>query len=123
MRLAPRRIALCSVVGALLFPSAASAVCATTVCVEPTSVGSFRELLDVSGGGGDGSGVLCVFIKFAGDPPERWTGGSAGGPYVWVDDQRWGLDNPGEWDRMDCPPVQIVCEQTDPLVAFCPWEP
>lgn len=121
MRVPSRRLLLAAALPVLLVPVAASATCVRTICVNDS--GPVRELLAEAGGAlpgsGDGSGVLCAYLKLAGDPPTGWHGGSGGAPYVWTETQKWGDEHPGQYDFRTCVPACPPAPSPVPLFEAC----
>ncbi|MDQ1713287.1 MAG: hypothetical protein QOE45_2737 [Frankiaceae bacterium] len=101
MRFTGRLMLLAVAVPALTLPAAASAGCPTTVCVTPPDARSVLTAVE----GGDGSGVLCAYVKLTGAPPHGWSGGSGGAPYVFTQTRKWGDDYPNDWDVQACAPA------------------
>lgn len=104
-----RRALLAAAAPVLLVAPVADALCAAQVCVAVPPVDDAVRMVTtmIDGGGlpddGDGSGVLCVYVKLSGAPPSGWGGApDSKPPYVWQQTQKWGNEHPGEYDMRAC---------------------
>lgn len=120
-----RRALVAAALPVLLVAPASGATCLAEVCVAVPQDSVRAVLAMVDGGGppvtgGDGSGVLCLYAKFSGEPPAGWGGDpNSDPPYFWQQTQKWGDQHPNDYDSRACAPACTV--PTDgPTGGPCP---
>lgn len=119
MRLRVRRLLLLAAVVPTLLPAVASAAgCVTVVCLPVHGLlqhGTYAiEGAVPSGGGGDGSGVLCEYVRI-----DDTVSDPNGGDLVWTETQKWGDEHPDEWDTRVCAPLCVVLGNLVTTVPVC----
>ncbi len=78
------------------------------------------DVVDLGGGTGGSSGMICFYAKLSDGAPPEWGGGPSGAPYFWQQTWDYGEKYKGQYDLRVCPPVQ--CKRWEPLepAVACP---